>query len=310
MLDERHAPLTYWGPGFAIRGDEVLAVIQSTSGSRRRQSLVEWTGEGEPRELFAVARELVRMDLPGMNVPAPRVFAPDLIWTTAGDTVLVLNGPGYRIDAYAEGRPVASVRRDVEPIAVTAELAAARVRAGPYRSFMRRLGITAEQMVAAVGYEASASPIEWLAAKPSGELWVSRGSGRPVPDRVDVFAPDGRYLGTFDAPGFPVAFLSDSRFVALEITDLGEPVLGLYRLEAERGQATTSPGAANASDAAHPPGSGAGNARTPTAASSSSEPTARATGWPPPPDAELEAGDEFRDCARCPVMVVLPPAAS
>jgi hypothetical protein len=30
-----------------------------------------------------------------------------------------------------------------------------------------------------------------------------------------------------------VAFLSESRFVALEITDLGEPVLGLYRLEDE-----------------------------------------------------------------------------
>lgn len=231
LLGEHQAPLDYWGPGFAFRGGDVLAVTQSTSESRRRQSLVEWTGEGEPREIFAVARDLVQVELPGMNMPAPRIFGPDLIWTAAGDTVLVLNGPEYRIDAHADGRPVASVRRDIPPIVVTGELAAARVEAGPYTGFMRQTGITADQIVAAVGYEELASPIEWLATNPAGDLWVSRGSGRPVPDRVDVFAPDGRYVGTFDAPGFPVAFLSESRFVALEITPLGEPVLGLYRFE-------------------------------------------------------------------------------
>ncbi len=174
------------------------------------------------------------MDLPGMSMPAPRIFAPDLIWTTAGDTVLVLNGPDYRIEAYAEGRPIGSIRRDVTPIAVTDEMAAARVGSGTYRGFIRRAGVTAEQMVAAVGYEELASPIEWIAAHPSGDLWVSRGSGRPVPDRVDVFASEGRYLGTFATPGFPVAFLSDSLFVALEITEMGEPVLGLYRHDGQR----------------------------------------------------------------------------
>lgn len=233
LLDERRAPFAYWGPGFAAFSDGIVAVTQSTAGELQRQSLVHSTGAGEPRELFAVSRELVRMDLPGMSAPAPRIFAPDLIWTAAGDTILVLHGPDYRIDAYVDGRPVASVRRDLEPIAVTAKLAAERVGSGPYRGFMRRAGITAEQIVAAVGYEATASPIEWIAASPSGELWVSRGSGRPVPDRVDVFAPDGRYRGTFDAPGFPVAFVSDSIFVALEISEYGEPVLGLYRLETD-----------------------------------------------------------------------------
>jgi hypothetical protein len=107
---------------------------------------------------------------------------------------------------------------------------------------MRRTGITPDQLVAAVGFEEVASTIEWLAAAPSGRLWVSRGTGLPVPDRIDVFTPDGRYEGTFDAPGFPVAVLSDSLFVALEITDLGEPVLGLYRLTGEAGATTVSVG--------------------------------------------------------------------
>lgn len=303
FLDERRAPLNYWGPGFAVRGDGVLAVTQSTTGNQQRQSLVHATGTGELSEIFAVVRELVPMDLPGMNMPAPRIFAPDLIWTTLGDTVLVLDGPVYRIDAYVGGRPIASTRRDVEPIVVTDELAAARVGSGPYRAFMRRGGLTPERIVAAVGHEELASPIEWIVALPSGELWVSRGSGLPVPDRIDVFAPDGRYRGTFDAPGFPVAFLPDSRFVALEITEFGEPVLGLYRLDPARGGEPMSPGKANPSEDRvdqAPPRSVRGASRPGTASSEGA--------WsPPPPDSELRPGDEFRDCARCPVVVVLPP---
>lgn len=302
LLDERRAPLSYWGPGFAIRGDGVVAVTQSTTGDQRRQSLVESRGANQSRELFAVTRELVQMDLPGMSMPAPRIFAPDLIWTTAGDTILVLNGPEYRIDAYAQGRPVASIRRDMDPIIVTEQLAAARVGSGPYRAFMQRSGITPDQMVAAVGYEELASPIEWIATDPSGDLWVSRGSGLPVPDRVDVFAPDGRYAGTFDAPGFPVAFLSDSLFVALEITDLGEPVLGVYRLAAEAGRARVSGAMADAPDRRPDrprPMKADGGAH-------SSQPSAQATWSPPPPDAQLVRADELRDCALCPLMVVIP----
>jgi hypothetical protein len=248
LLDERRSPINYWGPGFAIRDDGVVAVTQSTRGNQRRQSLVEaeTNGEGEPTELFSVTRELVPLDLPGVNMPAPRIFAPDLIWTTAGDTVLVLNGPGYRIDVYADAEPVASIRRDIEPLDVTPELAAARVGAGPYRGLMRRAGITSEQLVAAVGFEEVTSPIEWLATSPSGRLWVSRGPGLPVPDEVDVFTPHGRYEGTFDAPGFPVALLSDTLFVALEITELGETVLGLYRLSRDPGASTAQTTASRA----------------------------------------------------------------
>ena len=301
LRDEQRAPIRYWGPGFATRGDGVVAVTQSTTGTQRRQSLVEAHDSGEPVELFAVTRELVPLNLPGMSMPAPRIFAPDLIWTTAGDTVLVLNGPEYRIDALAHGGTVTSIRRDIPPIAVTRELAAARVGSGPYGGFLRRTGITADQMVSAVGFEEVASPIEWLAVAPAGRLWVSRGTGLPVPDRVDVFAPDGRYEGTFNAPGFPVAFLSDTVFVALEITDLGEPVLGLYRLLAAAAAPLVSE--------RNPGQPGPQGSRTPADASdrSSAGAAVSATAWsPPPPDAELEPGDEFRDCPHCPVMVVLP----
>ena len=301
LLEERGAPLSYWGPGFAMRGDGVVAVTQSTSGNQQRQSLVQSSEADMRTELFAVTRELVQMELPRMRMPAPRIFAPDLIWTTAGDTILVLNGPEYRVDAYVEGNLVGSIRRDVPPIEVTRELATARVGSGQYRGFMRRTGITAEQMVAAVGYEELASPIEWIATNVSGDLWVSRGSGRPVPERVDVFASEGRYLGTFDAPGFPVAFLSGSRFVALEVTELGEPVLGLYRLDRGHGDTAVS--------VRKPTPPRAGDLREPVRGENApgpSRPPRRAKWSSPPPDDQLEPGDEFRDCASCPLMVVLP----
>src|SRR5690606_7982166 len=147
-------PLNYWGPGFAVFEDGIVAVIQSTTGNLQRQSLVHAAGAGEPRELFAMSRELVRMDVSGISVPAPGGCAPDLLWTAGGAAVLVLNGAACRLGAYVDGRRVARLRRALEPIVVSAGLAAERVGAGPYRDFMRRAGITADQIVAAVGYEA------------------------------------------------------------------------------------------------------------------------------------------------------------
>lgn len=267
LLNEQRAPVSYWGPGFAIGRAGVVAVTQITTGNERRQSLVRASGTGDPQEIFAVTRELVRLDLPGVNMPAPRIFAPDLIWAEAGDTAWVLNPPEYRIDAYARGRPVTSVRRDIEPVPVTDEMAAARVEVGPFRGFMRRTGMTAAQIVAAVGHEEVTSPVQWLTVHPAGGLWVSRGSGGAVPDHIDVFASDGRYRGTFESPGLPVAFVSDSVVVILEMTDLGEPVLGLYGVGAGRDTALRSV---------------------------------------PASERALGAG-EFRDCGACPVMVEIPP---
>ena len=234
LLDEQQAPVNYWGPGFVIRRGQVLAVTQSTSGSERRQSLVQASGAGEPRELFAVTRELVPLELPGMSMPAPRIFAPDLIWTTRGDTTLVLHGPGYRIDGYVGGRLATSIRRDIPPVPVTAEMAAAHVAAGPFAGFMRRTGLTADQIVAAVGYEPEASPIKWLTVDPGGRLWVSRGWAGPMPDVVDVMDGDGRYLGTVDGAGLPVAFPSPSSVVTLQMAEGGRPLLELHRLEPRR----------------------------------------------------------------------------
>src|SRR5690606_18476722 len=68
LLDERRAPVNYWGPGFAVLGDGIVAVTQSTTENVQRQSLVHVAGAGEPGEVFGVSRELVHMNLAGMSV--------------------------------------------------------------------------------------------------------------------------------------------------------------------------------------------------------------------------------------------------
>lgn len=57
-----------------------------------------------------------------------------------------------------------------------------------------------------------------LALAPDGTLWVQRYSvGEDDPGPIDLFDPDGRYLGTLsDDPPFPVGFLPDGRILFSE----------------------------------------------------------------------------------------------
>lgn len=234
-LGEEQAPVAYWGPGFHAGPGGVVTVTSRTEGMEQRQLLIE-VAAGDSAVLHAVRRELVMMELPCVSQPAPRVFAPDVVWTARGGTVYVLNGPAYRIDAYAGGALKSSIRRAVAPVRVTERVALERVRFGQFAGLMRMCGVTAEQVLAAVGHEETTSPVQWLAVDPSGRLWVTRSSNGIIPEAVDVFDADGRYLGTMPAPGMPVAFPSPSAFVALTLrAATGETALKLYALRSDGG---------------------------------------------------------------------------
>src|SRR5690606_19665547 len=78
-------------------------------------------------------------------------------------------------------------------------------------------GVIADQLVAAVGHEELTPAVQWLAVDPAGRLWVTRSTDGITPHHVDILDADGRYLGTMDAPGMPVAFVSPTVFAALAI---------------------------------------------------------------------------------------------
>jgi formylglycine-generating enzyme required for sulfatase activity/DNA-binding beta-propeller fold protein YncE len=271
LLNEQRTDIDHWGPGFALGRDRLVTVTSETapSGLEMTQRLVAHGAAGTTT-LHEVPLEMAMMKLPGISMPAPKVLAPSVVWTSHSDTVYVLNGSGYRIDVLAGERVVSSVRRAVEPIRTTEKLALASVESGlgPYSGFMRNAGLTGEQVIRAVGYIPLVSPAQSLAVDPAGRLWVSRTTDGITPSHLDLFDASGAYLGTLDGTMIPVAFLAETRLVALSIEESGEPVLALYDIDVR--ESTTA-------DATEP-------------------------GKPEPLGLR-----EFRDCEACPVMVELPP---
>ena len=247
FLNEQRPELVYWGPGFAI-GTDWLATVTSTtssSGTVMEQRLVAERRQNATT-LHEVPMELAMMELGGGSFPGPKVLAPSVIWTHRGDSIFFLNGPGYRIDKYAGGSVVASIRRSVDPIEVTPQMAVrgAEFGPGPYGSFMRRFGLEAEDIVAAVGYEERVSPVLGMVATPGGQLWVTRSTDGMTPRFVDIFDSSGEYTGSFEALGVPVAFISDSIFAGLRLEETGETIVSLYRLrdaDSDRESITSDP---------------------------------------------------------------------
>jgi formylglycine-generating enzyme required for sulfatase activity len=237
-LSEDRPPVDYWGPGFAVGPGSLVTVTSARpSGTVLEQRLVRHTPDGQV-VLHSVPLEMVVMRLCG-TMPAPRVLSPSVWWTSRGDTVFVLNGPGYRIDAHVGGHRVSSFRRPIEAVRVTERMAVAAVASGPgpFAGFLRACGVTAADVVGAVGYEEAVSPVMGLAADPRGRLWVARTTDGLQPAAIDLLAPTGEYLGTLELAALPVGFPSDSTFLALRIEPTGLPTITLYRLDGDVGQA-------------------------------------------------------------------------
>ena len=246
---EERLPASYWGPGFAV-GEEGGAAWFATVGSVTTDMSMDQTlaihtpGGAEP--IHVVRRALSLMELPCASMPAPKVFAPDAVWASRGDTLWFVNGDGFRIDGYARGAVLTSIRRAAAPaIPVTRGMAVASLSfgVGPYRGLMRQCGVTAEEVVDATGYEDVLSPIVGFTPDPAGGLWVSRRADGLLPEVIDVFGAAGGYLGTLDIPAIPVGFAAPSRLVAVRpVLETGEVRVSLYET-GEDAAAAGGPGA-------------------------------------------------------------------
>ncbi len=308
---EERLPANYWGPGFAVgegeAADWFATVGSATADMSMDQTLAVHTpGGAEP--VHVVRRELSLMELPCASMPAPKVFAPDAVWASRGDTLWFVNGDGFRIDGYARGEVFASVRRAAAPaIPVTREMAMASLSfgPGPYGSLMRQCGVTAGEVVDATGYEEVLSPIVGFTHGPAGGLWVSRRTRGLLPEVIDVVGAGGGYLGTLDIAAIPVGFVSSSRLVAVRpVMETGEIRVSLYEIGTN-----AAAGGSGARD-----GRGlAGGSPPPRIGSvlrgGSTQSSSAAALAPPrrPPEPNPAGLREFSDCDLCPVMVELPP---
>lgn len=238
FLGEERPDLDYGGPGFAV-GDDWLAVVTDMAAGivpGRQLGLVVHE-EGSTTTLHEVTEEMGLLELGRGSIPASKLFSPIIVWTNRGDSIFFLNGPDYRIDKSVGGVLELSFRRSMDPIEVTRELAVGKIESGPgpYSAILRRSGLEAEDIVTALGYEERIPPVMSVTAAPGGRFWVTRTLDGISPHAVDVFDASGRYEGTFEAPGVPVAFVSDSTFVALRLEEFGETVLALHRLRRNEG---------------------------------------------------------------------------
>lgn len=305
FLGEERAPADYWGPGFAVGPGHFTSVTSSSSSSSTgmgiAQRLEVRTAEGS-RVVHEVSYEMTLMELPCATMPAPRIFAPEVVWARAGDNFYYLNGPGYRIDVWSDGASAGSFRRPIGPLAVSRPMAvmAARTGSGPYGAFMRQCGISAEELVDAVGYEEELAPVMGLAADPGGRLWVARRGSGPAPEAIDILGAEGDYLGTLTAGVLPVAFLSASSFVGVRLElSTGRVLASIHDV---RGDASPVPGRDRVIPGREASGPRPGEEAARDAADDLREDTGAARA-PAPNPAGLR---EFRDCPACPLMVELP----
>ena len=321
FLGEDRAPTDYWGPGFAVGPDHFASVTSSGSADMGVEQRLEVRTGGETRIVHEVAYEMTLMELPCATMPAPRVFSPDVVWTRDGDTFYYLNGPGYRVDAWSDGVQVSSFRRPVAPLAVSRAMAvtAAGIGSGPYGAFMRQCGISAEELVAAVGHEDELASVLGLAVDPAGRLWVARRDRGPAPAAIDVLDAEGEYLGTLAADVLPVAFLSESRFVGVRLElSTGRLSASVYDVRGGASPADDQDGIGVGRQASRAR-SGNGSVEDPAerpakdpAEDPAEEPTVGPAARTDPAPARNPATNpaglrEFRDCPTCPLMVELPP---
>ena len=303
FLGEERTPTDYWGPGFAVGPDYFASVTSSSNaGMGVAQRLEARTADGS-HVIHEVAYEMVMMELPCATMPAPRVFAPDVVWARAGDTFYYLNGSDYRVDVWSDGALTGSFRRPIGPLAVSRPMAvmAAQIGPGPYGAFMRQCGISAEELVDAVGHEEELAPVMGLEADPGGRLWVARRGSGLTPEAIDILGVEGDYMGTLTSDVLPVAFLSESSFVGVRLeTSTGQVLASIYDVRGDGLPAMGRDQAVAGREASRP------RAEEEAARAAAEDPTEDpdAAREPAPNPAGLR---EFRDCAACPLMVELPP---
>lgn len=160
----------------------------------------------------------------------PRIFEPTLVWATWDDRVAVARSTRYAVDVTApDGSPIRWVRRPIEPVPATEEAALADLGEGmEIQVAGRPCEISAREMVDGRGFADVVPVISNVVLGPTGELWVERrrvggrGSsatrtGSPPAGPIDVFNPDGAYVGTLpEGTPSPLLLLPDDRVAYAE----------------------------------------------------------------------------------------------
>ena len=177
----------------------------------------------------------------------PPYFEPDLRWDAMpGGAVAYADSTTYTVRVIDAGELVFTVNRPIQPVQVTP-----RIESDQLTQAMRRLeeetrgvpsGVIASAEPTPVvreaienrGFYPEVPVITAVRAAWDGSLWIQRRGQEPWDEDgpIDVFGPDGHYLGTLpaDGPGMPSAFGPDGLIAYWELDEMDVPRLVVQRL--------------------------------------------------------------------------------
>jgi len=170
------------------------------------------------------------------------VFEPELLWDANDNFVVVLADYSYRLDVFgSKGTLVRSVRRRIDPRQTTREDALRELGPEPGMTFPAtekapgmRCRWAPESLLDERGYYPLLQALDGLALSPDGHIWARRLEPGDAPGPIDVFAPDGFYLGSLP-PGtpFPNAFLDSTHYMTIEADELDVEYVSVYEVQSE-----------------------------------------------------------------------------
>lgn len=172
----------------------------------------------------------------GVSMMEPPLFSPYLSWSAAGDWLAVSATDEYDVSVYHGGSTPRRVRRAIPPRAATEELARQELGEGrEMRVGDRRCTIPADEVMEARGIGERIPAIRRVVVDTDGWLRVMRYTIRGEVQKVDVFNPDGEYIGTMTGE-HPMPDAVAGSYVAKAIEDtLGLPTIVVSRIEGRDG---------------------------------------------------------------------------
>lgn len=186
--------------------------------------------ERDREQTKAIQLESCGMGFTGM----PPIFSPQLRWDAHGARVAAAPEAAYEVRIFDGGREVRRVRRAVEPRTATADLAVRDLGDGMrVRTEGGDRVCRSDEVVEQRGFAPVIPAIRRITLDREGGMWVQRGGIADEEHPIDLFAPDGAYLGTLppETP-FPSAFLPDGSYAAITMDEFDVARIVIMRVHA------------------------------------------------------------------------------
>jgi hypothetical protein len=221
---------------FRLSGDTLIMTVP-TNGEPEDKFRVMRLKMISPRDSLEIARDsaptpgVVMFSCVGMNMPAP--FSSDLAWGALASTVAVTHRVPYVIDVFRGGRLASSIRRDIPAVHASTEHVSRLYPEGMKVRFGngRDCTVSAKDIIEKLGTGGDVPLIKNIAFAPDSSMWVERYTFQDEEPKLDVFASNGRYLGTVQGKSMPMGFVgSDLVLFPIEDEATGAKVVGLYRI--------------------------------------------------------------------------------